>query len=60
MATHSRAEAVRSLAKFLGITETRAGDLLADPEAYGVEIRARNGVTAAEARRELERRYRSP
>jgi hypothetical protein len=37
----SRAEAVRSLAKYLGTTETRARDLLADPDAYAVELRAR-------------------
>ena len=41
---HGQFEAVRSLAKYLGTTELRAADLLADPAAYAVEIRAHDAV----------------
>jgi hypothetical protein len=57
---HSRGEAVRSLAKAWGLTETRAAGLLDDPDAYGVECRARQRLTGREALRELERRFPCP
>lgn len=59
-------EAVRSLGRYLGVTETRAAELLKDPAAYGTEIRAwRDEIASAAgdpyaARRSLERRYLSP
>ena len=58
-AAHSRREATRSLADWLGTTETRAGQLLEDGTA-ATEIRSRRVVTGPEARRALERRYPAP
>jgi hypothetical protein len=52
-----RGEAVRSLAKAWDVTEVQAAALLSDPGAYAAEHRARNPLTGAEARRQLERRY---
>jgi hypothetical protein len=53
-------EAVASLAKSWGVTEERAADLLDNPGAYAAECRSRSRLTAREARRQLERRYRAP
>jgi hypothetical protein len=49
--------AAASLAKSWGITEERAADLLGNPGAYAAECRSRSRLTAHEARRQLERRY---
>jgi hypothetical protein len=57
---HCSLEAVRSLAKSWGVSETRAADLLADPAEYGAEYRSRRRMTGPEARRALERRYPAP
>jgi hypothetical protein len=56
---HCRLEAVKSLAKSWGITETRAAGCLADPAEYAAEFRLRP-VSVREARRRLERRYAVP
>jgi hypothetical protein len=53
-------EAVRSLARYLDTTETRAADLLADPAAYRAEVRSRGRISGMEARRMTERRYVPP
>jgi hypothetical protein len=70
---HRVTEAVRSLAKAWGVTETRAAGLLADPDEYRAELRsredfyaeheaelialARENMTPQEKMRSLERRY---
>jgi hypothetical protein len=48
--------ATASLAKFLGVDEARAADLLATPGAVAAELRSRP-VRARDALRQLERRY---
>jgi len=52
----TRNEAVEGLAKYLGITYSRAAALLEDPVEYRAELRSRNGVTIEQARREMQRR----
>jgi hypothetical protein len=52
-------EALRSLAKFLGVSEVRAAACLADPAELRAELRLRP-VSVGEARRQLERRYAVP
>ena len=55
---HSHGEAVRSLASYLGTTETRAAALLDSGEATA-EIRSRHADPLV-ARRLLERKFRGP
>jgi hypothetical protein len=52
-------EAVRSLARFLGVSEARAVGCLADPAEFRAELRLRP-LSVREARRQLERRYAVP
>jgi hypothetical protein len=52
--------ATASLAKFLGVDEARALDLLAHPAEYAAELRSRSRLTVREAMRQLERRYLPP
>jgi hypothetical protein len=52
----SRGEAIRSLATFLGITEVRAMDALADGSA-AEEIRSARGLSVGEARRVMELKF---
>jgi hypothetical protein len=52
----NRLEAVRSLARFMGVTEIRAAGLLDNPVEYRSALRSRP-VTVRAARRQLERRY---
>ena len=63
---HSQAEAIRSLAGFLGVTEERAAAMLGDGEA-AAEIRSRldadamvEPLTTADRQRLMERRYLPP
>jgi hypothetical protein len=56
----SRREAVRCLAAAWDVSESRAADLLANPDEYREECRARQRLTGPEARRILERRYAGP
>jgi hypothetical protein len=52
-------EAAVSLGKALGVTADEARAML-DGGSAAAEIRAARGLTVAEARRQLERRYRPP
>ena len=54
---HRSSEAARSLARFLGVSEVRALDLLGDEAALGIEIRSRRAYMAA--RRQLQDRTRA-
>jgi hypothetical protein len=55
---HGRREAVLSLARAWGVTETRAAACLGDPAEFRAEYRSR--MTPQQALRELERRYVPP
>lgn len=52
--------AVAGLAKFLGVTETRAAGLLGDRDAYCAEIRARQPSPETQLRRRWLPGYGSP
>lgn len=52
--------ALAGLAKFLGVTETRAAELLQDPNAYSAEIRARQPSPETQLRRRWRPGYASP